>query len=80
VKLVLFGHIHQEVSRERSGVTYLGCPSTCFQFADGHENFTLDTDRHPGFRILDLAVDGSWTSEVRRVDCHMKAIATPKGY
>lgn len=80
VKLVLFGHIHQEVQQERSGITYLGCPSTCFQFARDHQNFTLDVDQYPGFRILDLATDGSWTTEVRRVDCHMKAIATPTGY
>jgi 3',5'-cyclic-AMP phosphodiesterase len=79
VKLVLFGHIHQEVEQVRSSVTYLGCPSTCFQFARDHQTFTLD-DRYPGFRILDLAADGSWSSEVRRVDCHMTAIATPKGY
>jgi 3',5'-cyclic-AMP phosphodiesterase len=80
VKLVLFGHIHQEVEQVRSGITYLGCPSTCFQFARDHQTFTLDVDRYPGFRILDLAADGRWTSEVRRVDCHMTAIATPKGY
>jgi 3',5'-cyclic-AMP phosphodiesterase len=80
VKLVLFGHIHQEVEQVRSGITYLGCPSTCFQFARDHQTFTLDVDRYPGFRILDLAADGSWSSEVRRVDCHMTAIATPKGY
>ncbi len=80
VKLVLFGHIHQEVEQMRSGVTYLGCPSTCFQFARDHQQFTLDVDQYPGFRILDLAADGSWTTEVRRVDCQMKAIATPKGY
>ncbi len=80
VKLVLFGHIHQEVEEVRSGVTYLGCPSTCFQFARDHQNFTLDIDQYPGFRILDLGADGSWRTEVRRVDCQMKAIATPKGY
>ncbi len=80
VKLVLFGHIHQEVEQMRSGITYLGCPSTCFQFARDHQHFTLDVDQYPGFRILDLAADGSWTTEVRRVDCHMKAIATPTGY
>lgn len=79
VKLVLFGHIHQEVQQERLGVTYLGCPSTCFQFARDHSTFTLDPDRCPGFRILDLAPDGSWRSEVQRVDCQMKPSVTP-GY
>ncbi len=80
VKLVLFGHIHQEVQQIRSGIAYLGCPSTCFQFARDHKTFTLDVDQYPGFRLLDLAPDGSWKTEVRRVDCHMKAIATPTGY
>jgi 3',5'-cyclic-AMP phosphodiesterase len=80
VKLVLFGHIHQEVEQLRSGVTYLGCPSTCFQFARDHSQFALDHDRFPGFRILDLNADGTWTTEVKRVDCHMRADETMDGY
>jgi 3',5'-cyclic-AMP phosphodiesterase len=80
VKLVLFGHIHQEVQQERSGITYLGCPSTCFQFARDHQTFTLDVDRFPGFRILDLAPDGSWRTRVHRVDCQMKPMVNSRGY
>jgi len=76
VKLVLFGHIHQEIQETRRDVTYLGSPSTCFQFAPGHDTFMLDTDRNPGFRILDLSSDGRWSSEVRRVDYQMESIGS----
>ncbi|MGI0492545.1 3',5'-cyclic-AMP phosphodiesterase [Alkalinema pantanalense CENA528] len=66
VKLVLFGHIHQEFQIERNGVTYLACPSTCIQFAQGSATFALD-DCSPGFRSVDLYPDGSWQSVVHRV-------------
>ena len=80
VKLVLFGHIHQEIEQTRGDITYLGSPSTCFQFARDHDTFMLDTDRNPGFRILDLSADGCWSSEVRRVDCRIKTISNATGY
>lgn len=65
VKLVIFGHIHQESVQERNGVRYLGTPSTCVQFAPQDE-FTID-DRPPGFRLLYLHADGSFSTQVERV-------------
>ncbi|MBF2076791.1 MAG: 3',5'-cyclic-AMP phosphodiesterase [Synechococcales cyanobacterium C42_A2020_086] len=66
VKIVLFGHIHQEFSSERQGVQYWGTPSTCVQFKPKQRQFTLD-ELQPGFRLLTLYPDGRFTTEVRRV-------------
>jgi 3',5'-cyclic-AMP phosphodiesterase len=67
VKLVLFGHIHQEFKGERQGVQYLGTPSTCIQFEPKCREMRLDETK-PGFRLLVLAPDGSFTTRVERVD------------
>ncbi len=66
IKLVLFGHIHQEFSRDRNGVTYLGTPSTCIQFKPNTPDFTLD-ERPPGFRLVSLHPDGTWETQVKRI-------------
>ena len=66
VKLVLFGHIHQEFTRQRHGVDYLGTPSTCIQFEPQSSNFSLDNEA-PGFRLLNLYSDGSWETWIDRV-------------
>lgn len=80
VELVLFGHIHQEISFVRQGVTYLSCPSTCIQF-DGHsDTFALDVDHNPGFRELELFADGTWTSQVHRVDVKLQPDLSSTGY
>ena len=57
VRGVLFGHIHQEIDVKRSGVRYLGTPSTCVQFAPRTLTMSLDT-RPPAYRWLDLYEDG----------------------
>jgi 3',5'-cyclic-AMP phosphodiesterase len=67
VKLVLFGHIHQEFHLQRQQVTYLGCPSTCVQFARGSATFAIDPVQ-PGFRSLDLYGDGTWQTHIHRVE------------
>lgn len=67
VKLVLFGHIHQEFEVARAGVSYLGCPSTCVQFKPKQNAFAVDEQR-PGFRVLTLHPDGSHHSLVKRVN------------
>jgi 3',5'-cyclic-AMP phosphodiesterase len=67
VKLVLFGHIHQEFQHQRHNVDYLGSPSTCIQFQPQSKTFTLD-QKSPGFRILKLYPDASWETWVERVD------------
>jgi Icc protein len=66
VRLVVFGHIHQEFERSRHGVYYLGSPSTCFQFRPKSETFSLDTS-NPGFRLINLYPDGTFKTKVERV-------------
>jgi 3',5'-cyclic-AMP phosphodiesterase len=67
VKLVTFGHIHQEFAAVRAGVQYLGCPSTCVQFKPLQTDFAID-DQRPGFRLLTLYPDGQFTTGVKRVN------------
>lgn len=66
VKVVLFGHIHQELVHVRRQVRYLGVPSTCIQFHPEQDEFTLDA-RNPGYRWLELALDGTVRTGVERV-------------
>ncbi|HEY9625896.1 MAG TPA: 3',5'-cyclic-AMP phosphodiesterase [Coleofasciculaceae cyanobacterium] len=67
VKLVVFGHIHQAFDRVRQGVRYLGAPSTCVQFSPKAEEFTIDTEQPPGFRLLSLYPDGQFETRVQRI-------------
>ncbi|MDE0420206.1 MAG: metallophosphoesterase [Gammaproteobacteria bacterium] len=66
VEAYVFGHIHQEVEAQ-AGLPLYGTPSTCFQFAPGSPSFAID-DAKPGYRWLRLDPDGSFETEVRRVD------------
>ena len=66
VRGLLWGHIHQQVERERNGVRLMGSPSTCIQFAPGQEDFKLDR-LNPGYRWLQLHSDGSIDSGVSRI-------------
>ncbi len=66
VKAILWGHIHQQIDRERDGIALLATPSTCVQFAPGHAAFKVD-DLPPGYRWLDLAPDGTISTGVSRV-------------
>ena len=77
VKLVLFGHIHQDFNRQRHGVHYLGTPSTCIQFEPRSSDFALDQEK-PGFRLLKLYANGSWETKIERVEmcCQLNLAAT----
>jgi 3',5'-cyclic-AMP phosphodiesterase len=66
VKLVTWGHVHQEFMLERNGVTLLATPSTCVQFKPRCDRFTVDT-LMPGYRWFDLAADGRFTTGIKRV-------------
>jgi Icc protein len=66
VKLVLFGHIHQEFHQERNRVHYLGSPSSSIQFERESSNFALGKEP-PGFRLLSLYPDGTWETHIERV-------------
>jgi Icc protein len=66
IKLVLFGHVHQEVERQRRDLTYLGTPSTCIQFEPKSCEFSIDSQK-PGFRLLNLYPNGNWDTQVKRI-------------
>jgi Icc protein len=66
VKLVLFGHIHQEFQHTRHHVDYLSTPSTCIQFLSNSPILAID-EKLPGFRLLKLHPNGTWETWVERV-------------
>ncbi|KAA0949140.1 3',5'-cyclic-AMP phosphodiesterase [Pseudomonas sp. ANT_H14] len=67
VKALLWGHVHQEIDRERNGVRLLASPSTCIQFAPGSEDFKV-SEEAPGYRWLRLHADGRLETGVERVE------------
>lgn len=79
VKLVLFGHIHQEFHRQHHGVHYLGTPSTSIQFKPQSSNFALGSEK-PGFRLLNLYPNGTWKTWVERVACAQQLNLAETGY
>ncbi len=79
VKLVLFGHVHQEVHRQRGDVTYLGTPSTCIQFEPRSCTFSIDSQK-PGFRLLNLYPNGVWDTQVKRISYSHQLDLAAMGY
>ena len=79
VKLVLFGHIHQEFQQQRGSVSYLGTPSTSIQFRPKTPSLTIDS-KSPGFRLLKLYPNGVWESYVERVDYYNPLDIPAMGY
>lgn len=66
VRGVLWGHVHQQVDRQRQGVALMASPSTCVQFAPGSADFKAEATP-PGYRWLDLQPDGTIDTGVSRV-------------
>lgn len=80
VKVVLWGHIHQELDRMRGEVRLLATPSTCIQFASGATTFAVE-EKAPGFRWLDLYPDGRMdTAVVRATDFRFNLDTDSEGY
>ncbi len=67
VKGVLWGHVHQEFSREINGVRWLASPSSCVQFKPGSKDFCAGVES-PGYRYLNLHADGRIETVVHRID------------
>lgn len=80
VRIVLWGHVHQEFETRREGISLLSTPSSCVQFKPGSTDFSAGVE-DPGYRVLDLYRDGSFHTEVRRIE-HMEFTVdyTIKGY
>lgn len=65
VRPVVFGHIHHEFQQQTGdGISFYGCPSTCFQVTSVESGVV---EKRPGFRLFWLYSDGSYRTEVRRV-------------
>jgi len=64
VKAVLWGHVHQEFSRQSGQMQLLASPSTCKQFTPLSEEYAIDENRGAGYRWLCLSKDGSIDTEV----------------
>jgi Icc protein len=67
VRIVLWGHIHQEYRADRRGVQLIASPSTCIQFKPGSDDFALDA-KAPGYRWLALHADGEFDTGVCRLE------------
>ncbi|WP_338476331.1 3',5'-cyclic-AMP phosphodiesterase [Pseudomonas khavaziana] len=65
-RALLWGHVHQEIDRERNGLRLLASPSTCIQFAPGSEDFQV-SEQAPGYRWLRLHADGRLETGVERL-------------
>ncbi|WP_144823771.1 3',5'-cyclic-AMP phosphodiesterase [Marinobacter piscensis] len=80
VKVVLWGHIHQNLEQQRKGVHLMATPSTCIQFTSGSRNFSVE-EQAPGYRWLELQASGSFTTEVRRaLDFEFELELNSSGY
>jgi len=67
VKVVLWGHVHQDTDREIDGVRFISTPSTCVQFTPKSVDFGVD-EKGPGYRWMELHDDGTIKTAVSRVD------------
>jgi len=65
VRLVIFGHVHQEFEARRGASVYASVPSTFFQFVPRSQDFGQDETRGPGARIIRLGDDGVVGTVVR---------------
>ncbi|WP_455206510.1 3',5'-cyclic-AMP phosphodiesterase [Kaarinaea lacus] len=63
VKVVVNGHIHQELDEQRNGMRFLGSPSTCFQFAPRQATASIDS-MPAGYRHIVLHDDGRVDTKV----------------
>jgi 3',5'-cyclic-AMP phosphodiesterase len=66
VKVVLWGHVHQEFTDRHNHIALLATPSTCIQFTPGEKDFHVE-NAMPGYRWFELHSDGSFTTGVERV-------------
>lgn len=72
VKAIIWGHVHQEYDTtinftQHHKVRLLACPATSIQFKPLSQSFSLDT-AEPGYRLIELHDDGTFNTQVIRVD------------
>ncbi|MEH6343918.1 MAG: 3',5'-cyclic-AMP phosphodiesterase [Bermanella sp.] len=80
VRVVLWGHVHQDTNEVIDGVHYVSTPSTCIQFTPKSDKFDVDT-QGPGYRWMELHDDGTIKTAVSRVnDIDFKVDYNSGGY
>jgi len=80
VRVVLWGHVHQDSDAMIDGVHYVSTPSTCVQFTPKSEDFDVDKVG-PGYRWVELNDDGTINTAVSRVnDIDFEIDYSIKGY
>jgi 3',5'-cyclic-AMP phosphodiesterase len=80
VRVVIWGHVHQEYVGDRRGVKLYAVPSTCVQFKPFSDDFAVDK-LPPGYRWLDLYPDGRVETAVSRVQgIEFEVDMSVKGY
>ena len=67
LRLIVWGHVHQQFEMQEGDVQYLSVPSTCIQFSPDSDEFALDT-RLPGYRWFELSGDGAVKTGVNRLE------------
>lgn len=65
VRVILWGHIHQQFNSQHNQVKLLATPSTCVQFMPKADGYIRDNTA-PGYRILKLFINGETETEVIR--------------
>jgi Icc protein len=67
VKVIIHGHVHQAFDVDHNGIRLLATPSTWAQFTPHSEEFTVDPEGQPGYRVIDLYADGQIDTAVKRI-------------
>ena len=67
VKAVVWGHVHQVYTADRSGTAMLGGPSSAINGLRDAQKFTADTLLGPACRTLSLGVNGVLKTKLVRV-------------
>jgi Icc protein len=63
VRIVAFGHVHQDYDVNHGSINVIATPSTCRQFEPGSERFAVDT-LPPAYRRFCLYPDGHFSNEL----------------
>lgn len=80
VRVVLWGHVHQDSDQVIDGARFISTPSTCVQFTPKSEDFDVDKIG-PGYRWMELNDDGSVNTGVSRInDIDFEIDYSVKGY
>ncbi|GGK65344.1 metallophosphoesterase [Amphritea balenae] len=68
-KAVVCGHVHQDWDLDWQGVRVLMTPASSVEFKKCSDQFQLDDDKKPAYRLLELRSDGQIQTSVKRVRC-----------